>query len=119
MFVGDTAFHAAGHIPVGIIGVGVRRSRFGADTRDGVRDGRAVGEGPCEPACRVGGLRVVHAGVGQSSNVRESSGFKVVEIDCAAGRGIHALCAEADIGQRARVVVNESERLFLDIVQLG
>jgi len=62
--VDDSALDAAGHIPIGIILIRVRRSRFGADTGHGVRDGRAVGVRPREPACRVRRLRIVHAGVG-------------------------------------------------------
>jgi len=61
--VDRSVFDAAGHVAIRVVRVRVRCSRFGADTGHGVRDGRAVGEGPREPACWIRGLRVVHAGV--------------------------------------------------------
>ncbi len=64
MSVGDAILDAASHVAVGIIRIRVRRSRFGVDACDRVRDARAVLIRPREPAGLIGGGWVVHAGVG-------------------------------------------------------
>jgi hypothetical protein len=53
--VGDAILDAAGHVAVGVIFVRVRRSRFGVDTCDRMRDARAVLIRPPEPAGLIGG----------------------------------------------------------------
>lgn len=82
-----------------------------------MRDARAVLIRAREPAGLIGGLRVVHAGVGQCADVGEPSRFEVIEIDGSVRSRIHSLRAEADVGQCARVIVNEGEGLLLDIIE--
>jgi len=67
-----------------------------------VRDAGAVVVRPREPAGLIGGLRIVHAGVGESADIRESARFEVVEVERAPCAGLDALRAEADIGDCAR-----------------
>jgi hypothetical protein len=45
-----------------------------------MRNRRAVLIRPREPAGLIGGLRIVHAGVGQCADVGESARFEVVEV---------------------------------------
>ena len=59
--IGHAVFDATSHIPVEVVLIGVRRSRFRCHVGDSMRDARAVGIRPREPACRVGCLRVIHA----------------------------------------------------------
>ncbi len=56
MGVSHTVFNATSHIAVGVVSIRVRRSRFGADAGHGMRDARAVGVRPREPAGLIGGL---------------------------------------------------------------
>jgi len=77
--IGDAILDTAGHIPIGIIRVCVRRSRFGVDACDRVWDARAVLIRPREPAGLIGGCRIVHAGVGQCADVGESARFEIVK----------------------------------------
>lgn len=77
-----------------------------------MRDRCAVGVRPREPAGLIGGLRVVHARVGQCADAGEPARFKVIEVERAAGGGVHALRAQSNISYRSCVVVNESRDCF-------
>ncbi len=55
--------------------------------------------------------------VGQCADVGESARLEVIEVNRSAGAGFNSLRTEADIGQRACVVINEGEALLLHIVE--
>jgi len=70
-----------------------------------------------EPACLIRWLRVENAWVGKRTNIRESSGLEVFEVDRAARPALDALRTQSRFRNGARIVVDACESLLLNSVQ--